>query len=98
MAKWMTGAALIVAAAGLAGCVEDMGPVEPDNITLPQGMRQNCLNQASRMTGYGVNDIRVLSHIQTGGGPLMTMDVMGQKLSCRREANGRVTVFSEYAN
>lgn len=61
-------------------------------------MRAHCIAQAANKTGLPRSAIAVTSRIETGGGPLITLDAGGQSLSCRREANGRVTVFSEYAN
>ena len=57
-----------------------------------------CIDQAQRMTGLDRAAITVTDQIRTGGGPLLTLDAGGTKYSCRREEDGRVTVFSEYAN
>lgn len=57
-----------------------------------------CVDQAARLTGLDRRSIGVLDRIRTGGGPLLTMSAGGTKYSCRLEDNGRVTVFSEYAN
>lgn len=90
----MSGCALLA----LAACeTSDSGGLS-NNITPPAGMETQCINQASRYAGVPAGSVIVLSRIETGGGPLITLDAAGQKLSCRREANGAVTVFSEFAN
>lgn len=89
--------ALGAALAGLAACeTSDSGL--SNNIAPPAGMESMCINQASRYAGVPAGSVVVLSRIETGGGPLITLQAAGQNLSCRREANGSVTVFSEFAN
>ncbi len=61
-------------------------------------MANPCIEQAARMRGLGQGQVVVTDQIRTGGGPLLTLDAAGTKLSCRLEDNGSVTVFSEYAN
>lgn len=57
-----------------------------------------CISQAARMTGLSQSAITVMDRIRTGGGPLLTLSAGGTKYSCRLEDNGKVTVFSEFAN
>jgi len=92
----------LVAAIALSGCTDTTGPTynpglsgTPDQFARMEGP---CLSQASRQTGIPTNQIVVTSRLQTGGGPLLTLDSRGTKLSCRMESNGSVTVFSEFAN
>lgn len=88
-----------LALASLAGCVEDTGDSglsgTPDQFA---SMTGPCISQASRMRGVPQAAIMVSDRLQTGGGPLLVLDVAGENLSCRTEPNGSVTVFSEYAN
>lgn len=87
-----------LASATLAACeTSDSGGLS-NNITPPAGMEPQCINQASRYAEVPARSVVVLSRIETGGGPLITLDAAGRKLSCRREADGSVTVFSEFAN
>jgi hypothetical protein len=91
-------AALGFAAVALAACeTSDDGGLS-NNIVPPAGMETQCKNQAARYAGVTPGAVVVLSRIETGGGPLLTLQAAGQNLSCRREANGSVTVFSEFAN
>lgn len=71
------------------------GNAMPDEFS---AMEQPCIRQAARMSGLSAGSISILERIQTGGGPLLTLDAGGTKLSCRKEGDGSVTVFSEYAN
>lgn len=94
---------LLAACGALAGCLETT-PEAPRDDGL-QGspaqfaaMTQPCIAQAARLTGVAANTITVNDQIRTGGGPLLTLNVGGAKYSCRLEANGSVTVFSEFAN
>lgn len=95
-------AAFAVAALALTACSETGGggtsPGLSNNITPPPGMESMCINQAARYANVPAGAITVTSRIETGGGPLITLNAAGQNLSCRREANGSVTVFSEFAN
>jgi len=85
--------ALCAAAALLAGCVEtgDMDAGLSGTADQFDAMRAPCKAQAARMTGTSVHSVSILDSIQTGGGPIL-------KYTCRLEPDGRVTVFSEYAN
>ena len=96
-------AAFAVTTLTLAACSETGGggtasPGLSNNITPPSGMESMCIDQAARYANVPAGAITVTSRIQTGGGPLLTLNAAGQNLSCRREANGSVTVFSEFAN
>jgi hypothetical protein len=86
------------ASLAVAACETSDGGGLSNNITPPAGMESQCINQAARYAGVPSGSVVVLSRIETGGGPLLTLSAAGQNLSCRREANGSVTVFSEYAN
>ncbi len=98
MKKFVSLATIIGAGLGLAACeTSDSGGMS-NNIVPPAGMETMCINQAARYASVPAGSVVVLSRIETGGGPLITLDAAGQKLSCRREANGSVTVFSEFAN
>ncbi|MBL3704170.1 hypothetical protein GI582_15835 [Sulfitobacter sp. BDSS02] len=63
-----------------------------------EAMRQPCIDQAATLTSIPADQITVSSEIETGGGPLLTLDAAGTRYSCRKEADGSVTVFSEFAN
>lgn len=99
-------AALLTAATALAGCPDggDMGSGKPKDDGLSgtpaqfAAMRSPCIAQASRLTGVSVGTITVIDEIRTGSGPLLTLNAGGAKYSCRLEADGRVSVFSEFAN
>lgn len=84
---------------GLGACMEGMGDNglsgTPDQFAM---MTQPCISQASHLTGVPQKRIQVLDQLQTGGGPLLTLKAGRANLSCRLEADGSVTVFSEYAN
>ncbi len=87
----------------LAGCIETgTGGSTNDGLSGTQAqfnaMTSPCINQAASMTGFPARDINIADRIRTGGGPLLVLDAGGQRLSCRLEANGSVTVFSEFAN
>lgn len=90
-------AALLLTALPLAGCVEDTGGMS-DNATPPQGMEARCIYQAAGVVNTEPSKVFVESRIETGGGPLITLNADGAQLSCRQEADGSVTVFSEFAN
>ncbi|SNT41095.1 hypothetical protein SAMN05421757_1184 [Tropicimonas sediminicola] len=95
--------ALALTAAALGGCVETSGSATGGSglsgtDTQFNAMTGPCIEQASRMTGASQGAIRVLDRIQTGGGPILTLDAAGAKYTCRLEDNGSVTVFSEFAN
>lgn len=95
--------ALAVTAAALAGCVEtDGGTTGGSGLSGTQGqfnaMTSPCINQAARYASYPARDINIVDRIRTGGGPLLVLDAGGQRLSCRLEDDGSVTVFSEFAN
>jgi len=93
----------VTAIAALAGCVEDTGGSAPVNDGLSgtqaqmDSMMEPCMDEARRVTGTS-GDIYVIDQMRTGGGPLVVLDVAGQRMSCRLESNGTVTVFSEFAN
>lgn len=95
--KFVAGAAALIA---LAGCVEDSGSSDGLSGTEAQfnAMTSPCINQASRYANFPARDINIVERIRTGGGPLLVLDAGGRRLSCRLEDNGRVTVFSEFAN
>ncbi|GEM_PF-5722137 len=102
--KTMIGTAALVA---LAGCVETGGGTTGGGMTDDglsgteaqfDGMNARCIDQAARYAGYPAMDINIVERIRTGGGPLLVLDAGGQRLSCRLEDDGSVTVFSEYAN
>lgn len=91
-------AVLTFGAMALAACeTSDSGGLS-NNIVPPSGMETQCIDQAARYAGVPSGSVVVMSRIETGGGPLITLSAAGQKLSCRTEPNGSVTVFSEYAN
>ncbi|WP_300535232.1 hypothetical protein [uncultured Mameliella sp.] len=94
----------VVAGCGaLTGCLET-GPSSPPDDGLKgspaqfSSMAQPCIAQASRLTGVAAGSISVTDQIRTGGGPLLVLNVGGANYSCRQEPDGRVTVFSEFAN
>lgn len=86
----------------VAGCVETSGGGGDDGLSGSQSdfnaMTAPCIDQASRYASYPAMDINIVDRIRTGGGPLLVLDAGGQRLSCRLESDGTVTVFSEYAN
>lgn len=95
--------ALAVTTAALAGCVETGGGTTVnDGLSGTEAqfnaMTAPCIDQAARYASYPARDINVADRIRTGGGPLLVLDAGGQRLSCRLEDDGRVTVFSEFAN
>ena len=63
-----------------------------------ESMRQPCIDQAATLTSTPADQITVTNEIETGGGPLLTLDAGGTGYSCRKEADGSVTVFSEFAH
>ena len=87
-------------ALSLAGCTEDSTSDTGLSGTDAQfaQMRAPCIAQAARLTGIPETQIVVSSQLQTGGGPLLVLDARGTSYSCRLEADGSVTVFSEFAN
>jgi hypothetical protein len=99
---------LVIGAAALgtlAGCVETGGtgggaPSDGLSGTDAQfnAMTAPCIDQAARFAGFPARDINIADRLRTGGGPLLVLDAGGQRLSCRLEADGSVTVFSEFAN
>lgn len=99
---------LVIGAAALgavAGCVETGGtgggtPSDGLSGTDAQfnAMTAPCIDQAARVSGFPARDINIADRIRTGGGPLLVLDAGGQRLSCRLEDDGSVTVFSEFAN
>jgi len=93
-------AGLTLAAAGLAGCVETGGVADGGGGTSDTfaSMTYPCISQAARLTGVSEAAIYVTDRIETGGGPLLTLDAAGTPYSCRLESDGSVTVFSEFAN
>lgn len=101
MARGTKLVASIAALTALAACVEDTGS-SGSGLSGTQAqfnaMTSPCIAQAARLTGVRQSSISVIDRIQTGGGPLLTLNVGGTKYSCRLEDNGRVTVFSEFAN
>ena len=99
MLKLTLGVSAFVA---LSACVEDTGGSAggglsgtPDQFSQMTGP---CISQAARLTGVSQSAIYVSDRIQTGGGPLLTLDVGGTGYSCRLENDGSVAVFSEFAN
>ena len=103
--NYMRMTALAVAGAALAGCVETGGsgvgtPSDGLRGTDAQfnAMTAPCIDQAARYANFPARDINISERIRTGGGPLLGLDAGGQRLSCRLEPDGRVTVFSEFAN
>ncbi len=84
-----------------AGCVETSGNSN-DGLSGSEAqfnaMTAPCIDQAARYTGYPAMDINISDRVRTGGGPLLVLDAGGQRVSCRLEDNGQVTVFSEFAN
>lgn len=100
--KLVIGAAAL---AGLAGCVETGGsgsgaPSAGLSGTDAQfnAMTAPCIDQAARLANFPAQDINIADRLQTGGGPLLVLVAGGQRLSCRLEDDGSVTVFSEFAN
>lgn len=97
-------------AAMLAGCGGGSGGDRPAPSAPPANdglsgspeqfaaMERPCVEQAARLTGVAQGTISVLDRIQTGGGPILTLDAAGTKYTCRLENDGGVTVFSEFAN
>lgn len=95
--------ALAVTAAALAGCVETGGgSTANDGLSGTEAqfnaMTAPCIDQAARYANYPARDINIADRLRTGGGPLLVLDAGGQRLSCRLEDDGSVTVFSEFAN
>ena len=89
----------------MAGCVETGGsgggtPSDGLSGTDAQfnAMTAPCIDQAARYANFPARDINISERIRTGGGPLLVLDAGGQRLSCRLEPDGSVTVFSEFAN
>jgi hypothetical protein len=99
---------LVIGATALgavAGCVETGGtgggtPSDGLSGTTAQfnAMTAPCIDQAARFASFPAEDINIAERVRTGGGPLLVLDAGGQRLSCRLEADGSVTVFSEFAN
>ncbi len=96
---------MVICAAALAavtGCVETSGSGSSDGLSGTDAqfnaMTTPCIDQAARFANFPAMDINILDRIRTGGGPLLVLDAGGQRLSCRLEADGSVTVFSEFAN
>ncbi len=91
-----------VALGAVAGCVETSGTAPADGLSGTEeqfnAMTAPCIDQAARYANYPARDINIADRIRTGGGPLLVLDAGGQRLSCRLEPNGSVTVFSEFAN
>ena len=84
----------------LAGCVDEdatSGGLS-DNIAAPAGMREACLAHAVRLTGAASSGITMRAPIETAGGPFIGMTINGASYGCRLEADGSVTVFSQFAN
>ncbi|MPQ93282.1 hypothetical protein [Thioclava sp. JE_KL1] len=100
MKTTVTIAGLFAASALLAGCVETGGsdPALSGTDTQFDTMTGPCVAQAATLTGTSAGSVTILDRIQTGGGPILTLMAGGSKYTCRLEANGSVTVFSEYAN
>ncbi len=99
MIRFACGAAAIGA---VAGCVETGGSVANDGLSGTDAqfntMTAPCIDQAARFANFPAMDINIAERIRTGGGPLLVLDAGGQRLSCRLEPDGSVTVFSEFAN
>ena len=95
-------ATLVVAASAIAGCVETTEVATDDGLSGTDAqfnaMTAPCIDQAARFANYPAMDINIADRIRTGGGPLLVLDAGGERLSCRLEADGSVTVFSEFAN
>lgn len=90
-----------VSVATLTGCAEEASTTAASQQRLQTvfaQMENPCLTQATRLTGLSSDQIVVTNQIPTGGGPLLTLDANGKPYSCRKEADGSVTVFSEFAN
>jgi hypothetical protein len=95
-------AAATIALAALAGCA-DRGDSDADTGlggTSAQfdAMTNPCIEQAATVSGLAPGNILVTDKTQTGGGPLLTLSAAGADYGCRMEADGSVTVFSEFAN
>lgn len=96
-------AVLAVMVAALAGC-DDTGSstTTSDGLSGTQAqfnaMTAPCIDQAARYANYPAQDINIADRVRTGGGPLLVLDAGGQRLSCRLEGDGSVTVFGEFAN
>ncbi|WOI58088.1 hypothetical protein [Palleronia sp. LCG004] len=93
--------ALVTACAGLAGCVDDMESQGEGLSGTPSqfdAMEGRCLSQAAGMTGVPQSAIGINERLQTGGGPILTLDAAGSSYTCRLEDDGSVTVFSEFAD
>ncbi|MEW9919525.1 hypothetical protein AB2B41_07920 [Marimonas sp. MJW-29] len=91
-----------VALIAVAGCVETAGTPANDGLSGTEAqfnaMTAPCIDQAARYTSFPAQDINIADRVRTGGGPLLVLDAGGQRVSCRLEPNGSVTVFSEFAN
>jgi hypothetical protein len=96
--------ASVVVIIGLAGCVEDTGGKQRGDRHLKgnknqfASMHDPCLHKAARLTGIPKKQIVVTDRLKTGGGPILTLSARGTPYTCRLNANGSVTVFSEFAN
>ena len=92
---------VVAMVAGLAGCVEEIESAGEGMSGTPsqfEGMRGRCLSEAARTTGVPRRAIGVNERLQTGGGPILTLDAAGSAYTCRLEEDGSVTVFSEFAD
>ncbi|WP_050927611.1 hypothetical protein [Aestuariivita boseongensis] len=93
--------ALTAALGALAACVETSQPAN-DGLSGTEAqfnaMTAPCIDQAAVYADFPAMDINILDRLRTGGGPLLVLDAGGQRLSCRLESDGSVTVFSEFAN
>lgn len=93
--------AIVAACAGLAACVDDMESQGEGMSGTPSqfdAMEGRCLSQAASMTGVPQSAIGITDRLQTGGGPILTLDAAGSAYTCRLEDDGSVTVFSEFAD
>lgn len=102
MTNRMKRAGLALAAAALAGCVDTGGGSAGDGLSGTQDqfamMQSPCISQASRVTGASQGSISILDRMRTGGGPILMLNAVGAKYTCRLDDDGSVTVFSAYAN
>ncbi|MAM61398.1 hypothetical protein [Maritimibacter sp. UBA3975] len=97
--RWMIGGVALLA---LAACDDTMTGSADTGLSGTQAqftaMEAPCTSQAARLTGASAASVTVLDQIQTGGGPILTLAAGGSNYTCRLEADGSVTVFSEFAN
>lgn len=97
--KPVAGTAILIA---LAGCMETRAPADgmSNNAVAPAGMREECIAQATRLTGVPANRIVPANPIEVGPDrrAFIGLTIDGASYGCRIEDDGSYTVFSQYAN